>query len=330
MTSEDADARAPRQHTASGDRSLDSPGDRGPDVPGDRGPDVPGDRGPDVSGDRTPDSPGDRTSDSPPGRTPDSRGGVGPFGAVLAGGESSRYGSPKALATVGGKRIIDRVVEALRTVTSEIILSANEPALFRDLGLPIYPDEREGLGPLGGIYTALLRAREAGRPGVLAVACDMPFPSTSLLALLRTTAFGPAAGADLVLPASRGRRGVEPLFGAYRTTCLSAIDAALAEGDRRMIGFHERVDARTIPLDVVESLCDPERAFMNVNTPGDRARAERIAAGHDAAGHDAAGHDAAGHERDGQARERRRGQARERRRGQAREGRRGQDGGSNG
>ena len=233
------DADAPRQQAASRDRTLYSPGDRGPDPPG----------------------------------------GVGPLGAVLAGGESSRYGSPKALATVGGKRIIDRVVDALRTVTPEIILSANEPALFHDLGLPVYPDEREGLGPLGGIYTTLLRAREAGRPGVLAVACDMPFPSTSLLTLLQTTAFGPDASADLVLPASRGRRGVEPLFGAYRTTCLSAIDAALAEGDRRMIGFHERVEARTIPLDVVESLCDPERTFLNVNTPGDRARAERIAAG---------------------------------------------------
>ncbi|MGK7310647.1 MAG: molybdenum cofactor guanylyltransferase [Candidatus Longimicrobiales bacterium M2_2A_002] len=220
---------------------------------------------------RQPASARDRPSDSP--------GNGGPLGAVLAGGESSRYGSPKALATVGGTRIIDRVVDTLRAVTPEIILSANEPALFRDLGLPIHADVREGLGPLGGIYTTLLRAREAGRPGILAVACDMPFPSTSLLTLLRATAFGPDADADLVLPASRGRRGVEPLFGAYRTTCLAAIDAALAEGDRRMIGFHERVETRTIPLDVVESLCDPERAFLNVNTPEDRARAERMAAG---------------------------------------------------
>ena len=212
-------------------------------------------------------------------RPPDSSGNDGPLGAVLAGGESSRYGSPKALATVGGKRIIDRVVDALRAVTPEIILSANEPALFRDLDLPTYPDVREGLGPLGGIYTTLLRARDAGRPGILAVACDMPFPSTALLAVLRTTAFGPDDGVDLVLPASRGRRGVEPLFGAYRTTCLPAIDAALAAGDRRMIGFHERVETRTIPLYVVESLCDPERAFLNVNTPDDRARADRIAAG---------------------------------------------------
>lgn len=231
-----------------------------------------------------------------------------PLGAVLAGGESSRYGSPKALATVGGVRIIDRVIRALREVTPEIILSANEPALFRDLGLPAYPDERPGLGPLGGIYTTLLRAREAGRPGILAVACDMPFPSAELLAVLGRRAFGwgrgpgpkpagdsypgrsssSATGADsraapgsatspdILLPGSGGPRGVEPLFAAYRTTCIAAIEAALAEGDRRMIGFHDRVAVHTIPIDEVESLCDPATAFLNVNTTEDRDRAESM------------------------------------------------------
>lgn len=224
-----------------------------------------------------------------------------PFGAILAGGESTRYGSPKALATVGGVRIVDRVIRALRHATPEIILSANEPERFADLALPTYPDARPDLGPLGGIYTTLLRAREAGRPGILAVACDMPFPSSRLLKLLRELAFGQGAGAgsndaggsmsgsysysrtetprpDIVLPASRGPRGVEPLFAAYRTSCIPAIDAALAEGDRRMIGFHERVAVHTIPLDEVESVCDPERAFLNINTPEDRARAEAMAA----------------------------------------------------
>lgn len=209
-----------------------------------------------------------------------------PFGAVLAGGESRRYGSPKALVEVGGLRIVDRVVAALRAVTPDVIVSANDPDLFDDLGLPTFPDARDGLGPLAGVYTTLLRAREAGRPGILAVACDMPFPSVPLLQRLRAEAFGPdpeAARAtperpNLVLPESRGRRGVEPLCAAYGVACLPAIDAALEEGDRRMIGFHERVTVRRLPLDVVDALCDPDRAFMNVNTPGERDRAESMVA----------------------------------------------------
>ena len=209
-----------------------------------------------------------------------------PFGAVLAGGESSRFGAPKALATVGGVRIVDRVISALREVTLDLVISANEPGLFQDLGLPVYPDERPGLGPLGGIYTTLLQAREAGRPGILAVACDMPFPSVRLLAQLRQLAFDPAADPDaehvgdprrpdIVLPASTGPRGVEPLFAAYGVGCIPAIEAALAEGDRRMVGFHERVSVHTIPRNKVEAVCDPGRAFLNVNTPEDRARAEQ-------------------------------------------------------
>ena len=212
-----------------------------------------------------------------------------PFGAVLAGGQSTRYGAPKALVTVGGRRIIDRVIDALRQVTPDLILSANEPGRFDDLALPTYPDERPDLGPLGGIYTTLRRAREAGRPGILAVACDMPFPSVELLSVLRREAFGAPDemaedaststkpwGPDIVLPASRGPRGVEPLFAAYSVACIPAIDAALADGDRRMIGFHERVAVHTIPLAEVDGLVDPERAFLNVNSPADRERAEAL------------------------------------------------------
>lgn len=213
---------------------------------------------------------------------------IEPYGAILAGGESRRYGSPKALAEVGGVRIVDRVLAALRAVTPDVVLSANEPGLFDDLELPTFQDRRQDLGPLAGIYTTLLEAQATGRPGILAVACDMPFPSVPLLERLRAVAFedadpsgstelGSRPGApDVVVPESRGRRGIEPLFAAYRTSCLPAIEAALEAGDRRMIGFHGRATIATIPLAVVDSLCDPERVFLNVNTPEERERAESM------------------------------------------------------
>jgi molybdopterin-guanine dinucleotide biosynthesis protein A len=212
-----------------------------------------------------------------------------PIGAILAGGGSTRYGGPKALARVGGERIVDRVVASLRAVTPELVLSANDPDLFADLGIPAIPDRRPDAGPLGGIHAVLLRAREAGRPGILAVAVDMPFPSVPLLERLRAEAFGPGGpgrpaegpgpGApDVVVPESEGRRGIEPLFAAYRTTCIPAIEAALDAGDRRMIGFHEEVRVKRIPGAEVAALCDPARAFLNVNTKQERDRADAMAA----------------------------------------------------
>jgi molybdopterin-guanine dinucleotide biosynthesis protein A len=205
---------------------------------------------------------------------------VTPFGAILAGGQSRRYGTPKALAEVGGARIIDRVVAVMGRVVPDLILLANEPDLFRNLKLPTRPDARPGAGALGGIHTGLLWAREAGRPGILAVACDMPFPCEALLARLRDAAFsGGDRGPDVLAPESRGRRGLEPLFAAYGVGCIGAIETALDAGDRRMIGFHPSVRVETIPLPEVETLCDPELAFLNVNTPEERERAERAAGG---------------------------------------------------
>lgn len=220
------------------------------------------------------------------------------FGAILAGGESRRYGAPKALAEVAGARIIDRVIDALGAVCEDLVLIANEPDLFADLDLATRPDERPGLGALGGIHTALRWAEEEGRPGVVAVACDMPFLSKPLLRRLRDLAFGAVAdravsasdrgrpeegtvspAPDLVVPESRGRRGVEPLCAAYGVGCLAAISAEFDRGESQVIGFYGDVLVHRLPLAEVEGLCDPAMAFLNVNTPDERDRAERLAEG---------------------------------------------------
>src|SRR5690606_14588328 len=134
----------------------------------------------------------------------------------------------KALAAVGGVRIIDRVIRALRAVTPDIVLITNDPDVFAPVGLAMRADARPGLGALGGIHTALLWAREASRPGVLAVACDMPFLGPRLLARLVE---GAARGADVVVPESDGPRGVEPLCAYYSTRCIAAIERRIERGD---------------------------------------------------------------------------------------------------
>ena len=80
-------------------------------------------------------------------------------GAVLAGGGARRYGGhPKGLVQLGGRRILDRVVDAVRGVTGELpLLIANAPAgpTWRP-DLRTIPDVRPGSGSLGGIYTAVV------------------------------------------------------------------------------------------------------------------------------------------------------------------------------
>lgn len=201
----------------------------------------------------------------------------GVLGAVIAGGQSRRYGEPKALATVGGRRVIDRVTDVLYDVVEDIVLIANDQDIAAAVRLACRPDAIPGLGALGGILTALRWAGERGDHAILAVACDMPFLSAALLRLLVARAEQDDEP-DAVLPESTGPRGIEPLCAYYATTCLPPIERAVSDGDHRMIGFHDEVNVARIPLASVRGFGDPARIFLNINTREDRTAAERLVA----------------------------------------------------
>lgn len=186
-------------------------------------------------------------------------------GVILAGGMATRYGGrPKGLALIGGTRIIDRVAAALRPVTDELLLIANDPAAESWLpGVRVASDVIAGAGALGGLHAALAHAQ--GRD-VIVVAWDMPFVTSALLAALR--ARGERGDADAVLPASDGsRRGLEPLCAWYAKECLPAVTKAIEAGDRRVIAFHDAVRVLPMPYDRVQRFGDPNMLFANVNTP---------------------------------------------------------------
>jgi molybdopterin-guanine dinucleotide biosynthesis protein A len=192
-------------------------------------------------------------------------------GAVLAGGAARRYGGqPKGLVALGGRRILDRVVDAVHAVTGEpplLVANAPDGPTWRP-DLRTIPDVRPGCGSVGGIHTAVV----SGSGPVLCVAWDMPFVTP---ALLRALADG-SAGFDAFLPESDGRRGVEPLCAVYGPACGPAIERQLAQGDLRAIGFHAAVRVGTLPLHRVRGCGDPEVLFFNVNAPEDLARAEAL------------------------------------------------------
>ena len=190
-------------------------------------------------------------------------------GAVLAGGAARRYGGrPKGLVELGGRRILDRVVDAVRGVTgAPPLLVANAPdgPGWRP-DLHTVPDVRPGCGSLGGIYTAVV----SGAGPVLCIAWDMPFVTPGLLRAL-VDGF---AGYDAFLPESDGKRGVEPLCAVYGPACAPAIERRLARGDLKAIGFHPEVKVGTLPLERVREFGEPDVLFFNVNTPEDLERAE--------------------------------------------------------
>jgi molybdopterin-guanine dinucleotide biosynthesis protein A len=192
-------------------------------------------------------------------------------GAVLAGGAARRYGGrPKGLVEVGGRRILDRVVDAITAVTGAaplLVANAEDAGAWRP-DLTTIPDARPDCGSLGGIYTAVAAADGP----VLCVAWDMPFVD---LGLLRALVEGSSEW-DAFLPESDGRRGVEPLCAVYGPACRTAIERRLDAGDLKAIAFHDDVRVGILPLLEVRRFGDPGELFFNVNTPEDLDRAEAV------------------------------------------------------
>jgi molybdopterin-guanine dinucleotide biosynthesis protein A len=193
-------------------------------------------------------------------------------GAILAGGLASRYGGrPKGLELVGGRPIVARVADALTAALGTApLLVANDPAAAGWVpGLRVESDLQPGLGPLGGLQTAVLRAPAP----VLCVAWDMPFVPAGLLEAL---ARGLLQGFDAYLPASSGPRGFEPLCAAYGPGCADPIARALGRGRREMVAFHPAVKVGILPLVDVRRWGDPEMLFLNVNSPDDQQKADAL------------------------------------------------------
>jgi len=192
-------------------------------------------------------------------------------GAILAGGAASRFGGlPKGLERVGGVRILDRLVDAfVAALEAPPLLVANDPgaATWRP-DLEVQHDLLPGAGSLGGILTAVA----AGPGPVVCAAWDMPFVSPALLRTLANS----LQTADAVLPASGGRRGVEPLCAGYGPACRPAIEACIGRGDYRAIAFHSAVRTSILPAEAVAACGDPAILFFNVNTPDDLTQADAL------------------------------------------------------
>ncbi len=177
-------------------------------------------------------------------------------------------GADKALLTVGGQPLLQRVVDALREVTDELLLVGVGAERYAWLGGRAVDDLVPSGGPLAGVYTALSVARHFH---CLVVACDMPFLNTDLLRYMLQQ----ATGWDAVVPRLQGR-WLEPLHAVYARSCLKPAERMLENGKRGILGLFPLVQTRYLETHEV-ALFDPEGTpFVNLNTPDDLALAQTL------------------------------------------------------
>lgn len=150
-----------------------------------------------------------------------------PLGAILAGGQSRRFGSDKAKAILDGRTLLDHVADALYPHCDVLVLCGrSHPEMVCLEDRP-----RAGLGPLGGLCAALTHGRAAGYARVLSAPCDVPDLPPSLYDRLSAIA-GPAYVADL------------PLVGLWPCALALPLRCWLADnGDRSFSAWAHAVSA---------------------------------------------------------------------------------------
>jgi molybdenum cofactor guanylyltransferase len=165
------------------------------------------------------------------------------LGVVLAGGQSSRFGSDKALAELGGRSLILQAVETLSGWCDHVVIvgRAEGPA-------PCLPDwPQPGMGPLAGLAAAIHFAVDEGYAQVLSIGVDSPGLPDNLPDLL-----GPA-------PACVAQ---QPVIGLWPAEAgARAVEAILhGQGRHSMLALAEALGARQVTL---------ANAPANINRPED-------------------------------------------------------------
>lgn len=192
---------------------------------------------------------------------------------IQAGGQSSRMGQDKALLPFFEEPLIQRVLDRVRPIADEILVTTNQPDSYQFLDVPLYTDLVPRRGALGGLFTAL---RAASHPLVAVLACDMPFVNATLLTaervILQTTL------SDVVIPQTI--EGLEPFHAIYRKeVCLPAVQSAMKNNHWRVDAWFDQVKLYCLTSSMIEQY-DPEMlSFFNINTPEDLKEAIQIEEG---------------------------------------------------
>jgi molybdopterin-guanine dinucleotide biosynthesis protein A len=193
-------------------------------------------------------------------------------GIVLAGGRSSRMGTPKAALEWHGSTLLRRVTGLVaRGVDGPVVVvrAPGQPLPALSPGVEVVEDAREGRGPLEGLAAGL-----AALDGDV----DVAYASSTDAPLLHPAFVRRVAGAidddvDIALPRAHGH--TQPLAAAYRTTLLPVLERLLADDRLRPAFLFDecrvrRLDEAALLADSDVAALDPELdSVLNLNEPAD-------------------------------------------------------------
>ena len=185
--------------------------------------------------------------------------------AVLAGGEASRMGRPKAELQVAGVPILRHLLRRFDWPGPTLLVTA--PGRERPPGYEMFAreavDPSFGQGPLRGILTAI---ENALTPSLVAVAVDMPFVEREQLTWLASELHGrPEALGIMTYQRDAGAAQLQPFPAAFCADAAAPV-RRLLEMNRRSL--HALLDCPGVVAVDAPAAWDA-RTWTNLNSPGD-------------------------------------------------------------
>lgn len=181
------------------------------------------------------------------------------IGVLLAGGESKRFGSPKAFAKLEGQFFYEKSFQALSTVCRKVLIVTREEYLSRfpsNLDVIVDCQEFRGQGPLAGIYTAMLQ-NEGNQFFVLP--CDMPYINGDILTKMQPFS------KDSLVTAVHYKEDFFPLVSIWNKAMQAHIRKRLVKKERSVIKLLGSIETKWIDGTVLTN--DLHFYFQNVNRP---------------------------------------------------------------
>lgn len=190
------------------------------------------------------------------------------LGVVLAGGKSQRFGEDKCQVKLGDKLLIDYILSEIIDEFKEVLLISNNKIKYINSNkISLVEDTKKGLGPLGGILTAMkwIRQNNKSYKWISTFPSDTPFFKKQILNNFLEK-IKDIEGKLFFINSNDTRHNI---FGLWSIDLLERLEKDLDNGERKVEMWANKIGVKSINMKFENK--DP---FFNINTKEDLTKAE--------------------------------------------------------
>ena len=192
------------------------------------------------------------------------------LGVVLAGGKSQRFGQNKTQVKLKNQLLIDYILKEIVDEFKEILIIANEPIKFmKSKNISIIKDYKSGLGPLGGVLTAMkwIKENDKNYKWISTFPSDTPFFTKKELKYF----YENVRVNDGKLFFIKNEETRHNIFGLWSLDLMEQLQSDILKGERKVEFW-----ANTIGVNIVNFKYKKPDPFFNINTKEDLKKAIEI------------------------------------------------------